>query len=74
MKDVLIRNVPDDELARIDRRAARLGISRGEYLRRRIMQDAARDDEAHVTVADLQRAAALSQDLLDDSVIHDAWS
>ncbi|HZJ03946.1 MAG TPA: ribbon-helix-helix protein, CopG family [Nocardioidaceae bacterium] len=73
MTDVLIRNVPDDDLARIDEQASRLGLSRSEYLRRRIMQDAARG-EAHLTVADLQRAAALSQDLLDDSVMGDAWS
>lgn len=73
MTDVLIRNVPDDDLARIDEQAARLGLSRNEYLRRRIMQDAARD-EADLTVADLQRAATLSQDLLDDSVMRDAWS
>lgn len=73
MTDVLIRNVPDDDLARIDEQAARLGLSRSEYLRRRIRQDAARD-EAHLTVADLQRAATLSQDLLDDSVMRHAWS
>lgn len=73
MTDVLIRNVPDDDLARIDEQASRLGLSRSEYLRRRIMQDAARS-EAHLTVADLQRAATLSQDLLDDSVMRDAWS
>jgi hypothetical protein len=73
MTDILIRNVPDDDLTRIDKRASRLGLSRSEYLRRRIMQDAARD-VAHLTVADLQRAATLSRDLLDDSVMRDAWS
>lgn len=73
MTDVLIRGVAEDDLARIDERAARLGLSRGEYLRRRITQDAARE-EGHVTVADLQRAARLNQDLLDDDVMRDAWS
>ena len=63
----------DDDLARIDERTARLGLFRGEYLRRRIMHDAARD-EAHLTVVDLQRAATLGQDLLEDSVMRDAWS
>ena len=29
MTDVLIRNVPDDQLARLDAHAARLGLSRG---------------------------------------------
>lgn len=73
MTDVLIRGVADDDLVRIDERAARLGLSRGEYLRRRITQDAA-VDQRPVTVADLQRAARLSQDLLDEDVMRDAWS
>ncbi|MGH3501384.1 MAG: type II toxin-antitoxin system VapB family antitoxin [Nocardioidaceae bacterium] len=73
MTDVLIRGVHEDDLARIDERAARLGLSRGEYLRRRITQDASRE-EGHLTVADLRRAAALSQDLLDQDVMRDAWS
>lgn len=73
MTDVLIRNVSEDDLARIDERAARLGLSRGEYLRRRIAQDAARD-EVSLSVADLERAAILSRDLLDDAVMRDAWS
>ncbi len=73
MTDVLIRNVPEEDLARIDERAARLGLSRGEYLRRRISQDAARE-EGRVTVADLERAGTLSQDLLDDEVMRHAWS
>lgn len=73
MTDILIRGVPDDALARIDERAARMGLSRGEYLRRRIAQDAARE-ERRLTVADLQRVAVLNQDLLDDDVMRDAWS
>lgn len=73
MTDVLIRGVAADDLARIDERAARLGLSRGEYLRRRITQDARRE-EAGLTVADLQRAAELTQDLLDETVMRDAWS
>lgn len=73
MTDVLIRGVAEDDLARIDERAARLGLSRGEYLRRQIARDAARD-EGHVSLADLQRAARLSRDLLDEDVMRDAWS
>lgn len=73
MTDVLIRGVAEQDLARIDERAARLGLSRGEYLRRRISQDANRD-ESPLSVADLQRAAELTQDLLDEDVMRDAWS
>jgi hypothetical protein len=73
MTDVLIRGVPDDDLSIIDRRAARLGLSRGEYLRRRIVQDARRQ-QAEIDVDVLKRAADLAQDLLDDTVMREAWS
>jgi hypothetical protein len=39
--DVLIRDVPAEDLVRIDALAARLKISRTEYLRRRLPQEAA---------------------------------
>lgn len=73
MTDLLIRDVPEDDLRRIDEKAARLGLSRNEYLRRQIGQDAARVD-VQFTVADLERAAELSQDLLDEQVMRGAWS
>lgn len=73
MTDVLIRNVPEGDLARIDKHAERMGLSRGEYLRRRIAQDAARDAST-VTVSDLERAASLHGDLLDEQIMRDAWS
>lgn len=73
MTDVLIRGVAEDDLVRIDERAARLGLSRGEYLRRRITQDANRDDQS-LTAADLRRVAELNRDLLDEDVMRDAWS
>ena len=38
MPDVLIRDVPAEDLARIDGHAARLGLSRTEYLRRRLAE------------------------------------
>jgi hypothetical protein len=71
--DVLIRNVDDDDLARIDRRAARLGLSRGEFLRRQISQEAARG-RTSMSRDDLSRFAALSRDLLDEDVVRAAWS
>jgi hypothetical protein len=39
MSDILTRDVPDQVLAAIDARTARLGISRSEYVRRRLAQD-----------------------------------
>lgn len=73
LTDVLIRGVAEVDLERVDERAARMGLSRGEYLRRRITQEAGRE-EGHLSVEDLQRAATRSRDLLDDDIMRDAWS
>jgi hypothetical protein len=73
MPDVLIRDVPPEDLARIDANAARLGLSRTEYLRRRLHQDATRP-ATPVTVADLEAFAARFGDLSDPEVMRQAWS
>jgi hypothetical protein len=73
MPDVLIRDVPAEDLARIDAHAARLGLSRTEYLRRRLRQEAARPS-GPVTVADLQRFASRFAELGDPEVMRRAWS
>jgi hypothetical protein len=73
MPDVLIRDVPADDLARIDAHAARMGISRTELLRRRIHQEAARP-ATPVTQQDLQRFASRFSDLGDPEVMRRAWS
>jgi plasmid stability protein len=72
MSDVLIRGVPDDVLAAIDARAARLGLSRTQYLRRRLTQDAVAD-AAPVTAADLRSFSESFADLADDEVMSAAW-
>jgi hypothetical protein len=71
--DVLIRDVSAEDLARIDAHAARLGLSRTEYLRRRLRQEAARP-VGPVTTADLNRFAARFADLGDAEVMRRAWS
>jgi class 3 adenylate cyclase len=73
MSDVLIRDVPDDVLAVIDQRAASQGLSRSEYLRRQLSQEAGRS-EVTVTLADLQRFSELARDLEDPEVMRQAWS
>ena len=73
MPDVLIRDVPPEDLARIDALAARQGLSRTEYLRRRLHQDAARSEVA-VTLEDLQILAERAADLADPEVMKKAWS
>ncbi|MFT3799225.1 ribbon-helix-helix protein, CopG family [Microbacterium sp.] len=75
MTDVLIRNVSEDDLRRIDAKAERLGLSRSEFLRRTIAQEAAHGrDERPVTSADFERFTRVAVDLLDDDVMRGAWS
>ena len=72
MSDVLIRDIPEDVLAAIDARAAKLGLSRTEYLRRRLAQDAA-TAAVSVTAADLHRIGIDFADLADPDVMAGAW-
>lgn len=72
MTDVLIRDVPDEVVAAVDEHAARLGLSRSEYVRRRLAQDAALQ-EPEVSVADLARFTDLFADLADPDVMSRAW-
>lgn len=73
MADILIRNVPDDIVAAIDARATRVGLSRTEYLRRALTQEAHRTVE-DVTVETLERFAVTFADLDDPEVMREAWS
>jgi hypothetical protein len=72
MTDMLIRDVPDDVIAAVDARAARLGLSRSEYVRRRLAQDAAAAGSA-VSTGDLARFAEVFGDLSDPDVMSQAW-
>jgi Ribbon-helix-helix protein, copG family len=71
MTDMLIRDVPDDVIAAVDARAARLGLSRSEYVRRRLAQDAAAAGSA-VSTGDLARFAEVFSDLADPDVMSQA--
>jgi plasmid stability protein len=72
MTDMLIRDVPDEVIAAVDARASRLGLSRSEYVRRRLAQDAATAG-AEVTSKDLARFAEVFADLADPEVMSQAW-
>jgi plasmid stability protein len=72
MTDMLIRDVPDDVIAALDAHAGRLGLSRSEYVRRRLAQDAAAPGAA-VSVEDLARFADVFADLADPDVMIQAW-
>ncbi len=72
MSDVLIRDVPDDVLAALDQLAAKLGLSRTEYIRRRLAQDA-HTTRITVTANDWRRFAENYAELGDATVMERAW-
>ena len=72
MADVLIRDVPDEVVEALDAHAGRLGLSRSEYLRRRLAQDAAAHGSS-VSVDDLARFAEVYADLADPELMAQAW-
>jgi len=72
MTDMLIRDVPDDVVAAVDARASRLGLSRSEYVRRRLAQDATTTGTP-VSVQDLARFTEVFGDLDDPEVMSQAW-
>ncbi len=72
MTDMLIRDLPDEVVAALDAQAERLGISRSEYVRRRLTQDAVTSGVT-VTTSDLARFAQAFADLDDPDVMSRAW-
>jgi len=72
MSDVLIRDVPDDVLAAVESHATKLGLSRNEYLRRQLAQDAMRST-VPVTMDDLRWFTQTFSDLAEPEVMRQAW-
>ena len=72
MGDIRIRDVPDDVLEAIDANANRLGLSRAQYLRRKLAQ-AAQSSARPVTSGDLRAFSASFADLAEDGVVSAAW-
>jgi plasmid stability protein len=72
MTDVLVRDVPDEVITALDARAARLGLSRSEYLRRRLAQEATGNAQP-MTAAHLTDFAETFADLADPEVMKGAW-
>ena len=70
--DVLLRDIPESVLAAVDAHASRLGLSRVEYIRRRLAADAATSG-ASVSAADLRSFADKVTDLADPQVMGAAW-
>jgi plasmid stability protein len=69
--DILVRDVPDRVVASIDAHAARLGISRSEYIRRTWLQEVSRE-EGPVARRDLELFAETFRDLGDPDVMSGA--
>jgi len=73
MTNVLIRGLSEAAVERIDAEAAALGLSRNEFLRRRLEQDASNPVAATVTADDWSRSATAFGDLADPDVMDAAW-
>ncbi len=70
--DVLVRDVPEDVVAALDLRASRLGLSRSEYLRRRLAQEASVSPQP-VSAEHLKAFAETFADLADTEIMKGAW-
>jgi plasmid stability protein len=70
--NVLIRDVSDEVVAALDAEAARLGLSRSEYLRRMLTQ-ASTGAGRVVTVGDLARFEDTFGGLVDEELMDQAW-
>lgn len=73
MTNVLIRGVSDEAIERIDNQAAALGLSRNEFLRRKLEGSTIAAPKAVVTAEDWDRSAELFADLSDPDVMNAAW-
>ncbi|MET8151713.1 hypothetical protein ACIBSW_29725 [Actinoplanes sp. NPDC049668] len=73
MADILIRDLSQEAVARIDAAAANLGLSRNEYLRRKFEEGISPTGERVVTAEDWQRSAEAFADLADPTVMDAAW-
>ena len=68
----LIHDIPEAVLVGVDAHAARLGLSRVEYIRRRLAADAATSN-AQVSSQDLRAFASSFAELADEGVMDAAW-
>lgn len=73
MANVLIRGLSPAAVERIDADAAALGLSRNEFLRRKLEGEARPSPGAKLTAEDWDRSAAAFADLADPAVMDAAW-
>jgi hypothetical protein len=73
MPNILIRDLSQEAVDRLDAAAADLGLSRNEYLRRKIEEGVVPAGERVVTDDDWQRSGEVFADLADPTVMDAAW-
>ena len=74
MPNILIRDLSQQAIDRIDAAAANLGLSRNEYLRRNLEENTAPAAGGRtVTAEDWQRSAEVFADLADPGIMDAAW-
>ena len=73
MTNVLIRGLSDDAVQRIDAEAAALGLSRNEFLRRKLEGSTIPRTGPTLSAADWTRSSATFADLGDPDVMDAAW-
>lgn len=73
MTNVLIRGLSKAAVERIDAEAAALGLSRNEFLRRKLEGVTAPSPEIVLTADDWNRSVRAFADLADPSVMDAAW-
>lgn len=73
MPNILVRDLSQEAVDRIDATAASLGLSRNEYLRRKFEENISPASDRTVTTEDWQRSAEAFADLADPAVMEAAW-
>ena len=74
MPNILIRDLSQEAIDRIDNAAANLGLSRNEYLRRKLEENTnPASDGRTITDEDWQRSAEVFADLADPAIMDAAW-
>lgn len=72
MADLLIRDLSPEVLNALDENARAIGISRSEYVRRKLMQETASGQEL-CTELHLKNLLDILPDLADESIMANAW-
>lgn len=73
MPNILIRDLSQEAVDRIDSAATNLGLSRNEYLRRKFEEGTSPTGQRTVTDDDWRQSAEVFADLADPTVMDAAW-